>query len=118
MAVQEADAAIYSSITIVSGPQGGHTIVIGVLRFWKNPRLAAHLDVVLVVKGESVVDTLRKHNHVSLVTFNADPILSLAPHIKVSWTAYDREIRRFQAVLLSCSRKIYGSYQSADMNGD
>ena len=50
----------------------------------REQSLLNHLDVVLGVQGESVVDALRQDDHLVLFTAHPDPLLVLAPYSKVS----------------------------------
>lgn len=49
-------------------------------------RADAHLDVVVAVQSEPVVDALWEHNHVPLSAVYSDPPVVKVPHIKVPCT--------------------------------
>lgn len=43
-----------------------------------------HLDVVIAVQSEAVVDAFRQDNHVPLLAVDPDPLVIKVPHIKIS----------------------------------
>lgn len=47
---------------------------------WRRP----HLDVVVLIEGEAVVDAGGQHDHVALAAVDADPTVLRVPDIKVS----------------------------------
>lgn len=49
-----------------------------------------YLDIVVAVQRESVVDTLRQHDHIPLPTVYPDPSLVKVAHIKVPCSMFDR----------------------------
>lgn len=47
-------------------------------------RRQPHLDVVVLIEGEAVVDASGQHDHVALAAVDADPPVLRVPDIKVS----------------------------------
>lgn len=46
---------------------------------------ALHLDIVYLIQSKSVIYALRKHNHITLVQCNPDPLVLLVSNIKVTY---------------------------------
>lgn len=55
--------------------------------------LRPHLDVVVLIQREAVVDALWDDNQVSLVAQDPNPAVLQVPHVKVTWDGSEAAAR-------------------------